>query len=86
MPDQKQKASPVNAQAADLACCEISSPVPAPRVTVVKGTESTRPAVVVPATAERTGVEVATAPALVHFTPPRGIDSSLNVLYCVFLL
>lgn len=71
------KSSPVG-----LACCELSSPRPPARQTLLKGC--------VPALGtsqvEEVAVRAATGPATVPSAPVPLVSSSLHTLYCVFLI
>lgn len=85
MPHPSAPADPVTAVPGAPDCCAISSSEPAPSPAVAKGAEASR----VPVLAAAAGVEPrveAEAPALLASVAPPRTGSSLQTLYCVFLV
>ncbi len=85
MPHPASPAEPLRAAPGGPDCCAISSSEPTPSPAVAKGTEASR----VPVLAAATGVEPhreAEAPALLASASSPRTGSSLQTLYCVFLI
>jgi len=85
MPEKPAHPSPVKERVSDPGCCEISSSEPAPLATVAVSFQNTTtpdltPVSLAAATAERVAGPVPKE------SPPFHAASSLNTLYCVFLI
>jgi len=72
-------------QAADTACCEITSSEPMPLAVAAAGPQAPAHGTLTPL-ARLPHVERPVAPSLPEASPPRRASSSLTTLYCTFLI
>ena len=85
MPHPASPADPVTAVPGAPDCCAISSSEPTPSPAVAKGAEASRVPVLAAAAGLALHTETQALTFLASVSPPRTV-SSLQTLYCVFLL